>query len=116
VQADALETRRDARLSLMQRVNSIFPRLTDLANLFDSFRAAAAGKRDQPEVRLFEFHLETNLWAIRAIAPSFARAVDAAIGSSATSRATSPASITAFSWSGSPGASATSACSCCCAR
>jgi hypothetical protein len=49
----------------MRRVNSLFGKVVDLANLYDSFRGASAGKRDQPEVRAFEFHLETNLWAIR---------------------------------------------------
>jgi len=47
----------------MRRAKHLFPEVIDFTNLYHAFRAAAAGKRDQPEVREFEFYLEAHLCA-----------------------------------------------------
>lgn len=49
----------------MRREKNLFPRVVDFDNLYRAFLGASHGKREQPEVRAFEHHLETRLWAIR---------------------------------------------------
>jgi len=49
----------------MRRYKNLFARVVDFANLSRAFHAASHGKRDRPEVREFEYHLETRLWEIR---------------------------------------------------
>jgi len=49
----------------VHREKDLFPALIDIANLDRAFARASAGKRHQPAVREFEYHLETRLWAMR---------------------------------------------------
>jgi len=49
----------------MQREKNLFPRVVAFDNLYRAFGGASHGKRDRPEVREFEYHLETRLWEIR---------------------------------------------------
>ena len=50
----------------MRREKKLFARVVDFDNLSRAFGAASHGKRERPEVREFEYHLETRLWAIHA--------------------------------------------------
>ncbi|MCK6557416.1 reverse transcriptase/maturase family protein [Candidatus Binatia bacterium] len=49
----------------MHREKHLFSRVVDLDNLYRGFLGASHGRRDRPEVREFEYHLETCLWAVR---------------------------------------------------
>jgi hypothetical protein len=49
----------------MHREKNLFHRVFAFDNLHRAFLGASHGKRDQPEVRDFEYHLETRLWEIR---------------------------------------------------
>jgi retron-type reverse transcriptase len=49
----------------MHRELNRFDRVVAFDNLYRAFRGASHGKRDRPEVRDFEYHLETRLWEIR---------------------------------------------------
>jgi RNA-directed DNA polymerase len=49
----------------MHREKQLFARVVAFGNLYRAFLGASHGKRDQPEVREFEFHLESRLWGIR---------------------------------------------------
>ncbi len=49
----------------MRREKALFLRLLVFDNLLRAFRAASQGKRDRPEVREFEYHMESRLWEIR---------------------------------------------------
>lgn len=44
----------------------MFDRISDLENLVLSWREFRLGKKDRPDVLLFERHLEDNLWALHA--------------------------------------------------
>lgn len=46
----------------MHRAKDLFSGIVDFTNLQHAFLAAIAGKRHQPEVATFEYHLETRLW------------------------------------------------------
>lgn len=50
---------------MARRYAHLFADLVHLDNLFRAFRLAAKGKRGQPEVAAFEFHLEDNLFDLR---------------------------------------------------
>ncbi len=49
----------------MRREKYLFDRVTAFANLHRAFAAASRGKRDQTEVRAFEYRLENELWCLR---------------------------------------------------
>lgn len=49
----------------MHREKHLLPRILAFDNLYRAFLGAAQGKRDRPEVREFEYHLEPRLWEIR---------------------------------------------------
>ncbi len=49
----------------MHREKNLFPGIVAFDNLYRAFVGASRGKRDRPEVREFEYHLETRLWEIR---------------------------------------------------
>jgi RNA-directed DNA polymerase len=49
----------------MHREKHLFTHVVDFNNLSSAFRSASHGKRDRPEVREFEYHLETRLLEIR---------------------------------------------------
>lgn len=49
----------------MRRVKDLFRQVVAFGNLYRAFLAASAGKRDQPEVATFEYHLESQLLRIR---------------------------------------------------
>jgi RNA-directed DNA polymerase len=49
----------------VRREKNLFSAVVDFANLYRAFVAASHGKRERPEVREFEYHLETRLWEIR---------------------------------------------------
>lgn len=49
----------------MRRENNLLARVVDFNNLYRAFLGASRGKRERPEVREFEYHLETRLWEIR---------------------------------------------------
>jgi|GEM_PF-5790792 len=46
----------------MRRATNLFGDVVAFDNLHRSFLAASHGKRDRPEVRDFEYHLELRLW------------------------------------------------------
>ena len=48
----------------MQREKNLFARVVAFDNLYRAFGGASHGKRERPEVREFEYHLETRLWEI----------------------------------------------------
>lgn len=67
----------------MRRENNLLSRVVDFNNLYRAFLAASHGKRERPEVREFEYHLETRLWEIRdtLAAGEYAWALSTASGS-----------------------------------
>lgn len=48
----------------MRREHELFERVLDFGNLCRAFAGASHGKRERPEVREFEYHLESRLWEI----------------------------------------------------
>ena len=49
----------------MKTYKHLYPQITDFENLFQAFRKAARGKRKKPDVAEFEYHLESNLFALQ---------------------------------------------------
>lgn len=49
----------------MRTSKNLFPRCTAFGNLYRAFVEASHGKRYQPEVQRFEYHLEERLWEIK---------------------------------------------------
>lgn len=49
----------------MKTENNLFPRVAAFGNLMRAFVQASRGKRDQPAVQRFEYHLEERLWEIK---------------------------------------------------
>jgi len=49
----------------MHREKNLFVKIIAFDNLYRAFVGASHGKRDRPEVREFEYHLEPRLWEIR---------------------------------------------------
>jgi len=50
----------------MKTYRTLYPQITDFANLYAAFRKARRGKRDRPAVAEFEFNLEANLFQLQA--------------------------------------------------
>jgi retron-type reverse transcriptase len=49
----------------MKTHKNLFHRVTAFGNLYQAFREASRGKRNQPDVQRFEYHLEERLWEIK---------------------------------------------------
>ena len=49
----------------MRTHKNLFPKVTAFGTLLRGFVEASHGKRDQPEVQRFEYHLEERLWEIK---------------------------------------------------
>jgi retron-type reverse transcriptase len=49
----------------MHSEKHVFDKVVAFDTLYRAFVAASVGKRDRPEVRGFEYHLETRLWQMR---------------------------------------------------
>ena len=49
----------------MKRYKGLYERVTAFDNLYRAYRAAARGKRGQPNVAAFELALEDNLWQLQ---------------------------------------------------
>jgi hypothetical protein len=49
----------------MRTYRNLLPTCTAFGNLYRAFVKASHGKRDQPEVQGFEYHLEERLWEIK---------------------------------------------------
>ena len=51
---------------MVKRYADLFPQITTFENLFTAYRKASKGKRGQPNVAVFEFDLERNLFDLQA--------------------------------------------------
>ncbi|MCP4428958.1 MAG: hypothetical protein GY803_31120 [Chloroflexi bacterium] len=50
---------------MAKRYFNLYPQITAFDNLYRAFKKAAKGKRGQPSVAEFEFHLERNLFVLQ---------------------------------------------------
>jgi retron-type reverse transcriptase len=50
---------------MVKRYGNLFPSMITFENLYRAYRKAAKGKRGQPNVAAFEFHLEDNLFQLQ---------------------------------------------------